>query len=135
MGSKKDDYEEDDGDESPQSRLFLDKFTIFVLIAFIIIGELFFHFLSIRTGATYGIVQMIFAFMAAIVITLFLVWIRFIMVNNRFMGGFIAIAGIIASAYALTRRYQGAYTTTFLLLGIAIALSYVIYYFVKFSKK
>jgi hypothetical protein len=133
MAQRKDEYE-DEEDQDNNSKFSIDKLTVFTLLALVIICELFFHFLSLRAGGMYGFKEMIFAVVTGIVMTLFLLWCRFIMASNRFLGGFISVAGIIAFVYALTRKYQGPYTITFMSIGICLALFYTIFYFVKFKK-
>ncbi|MEK6908639.1 MAG: hypothetical protein AABX23_01145 [Nanoarchaeota archaeon] len=133
MAQKRDDYEDEDSDDD--EKLYFDKLTIFIGISFIVLSELFLYFLSIRTGSSYGLKEIAFALITGIVITLFLMWIRFIMSSNKYMGGFIGVAGVISVAYALTRKYQGTFTTIFLSIGILFALFYTIFYFIKSGKK
>lgn len=133
MAQKRDDYEEDDYGED--KRFSLDKLTIFTGIAFILICETFFYFLNIKTGYPYGIKEMIFALIAGVVITLYLIWTRFIMASNKYLGAILSVAGIISVAYALTRKYQGTYTTIFMSIGVLLALFYTFFYFVKLYKK
>ncbi len=130
---KRDDYEEDSDDED--RRFLLDKFTIFTGIFFVLLCEVFFYFLNIKTGSAYGSKEMIFALIAGIVITLYLIWTRFITASNRYLGAFLSVAGIISVAYALTRKFQGNYTTIFMSIGILLALIYTFFYFIKLYKK
>lgn len=130
---KRDDYEEDSDEED--HRFLLDKFTIFTGIALILLCEVFFYFLNMKTGSAYDFKEMIFAIFAGIVITLYLIWTRFIMASNKYLGAILSIAGVISVAYALTRKYQGTYTTIFMSIGIILALAYTIFYFVKAGKK
>lgn len=134
MAQKRDDYEEDNED-IPNSRFLLDKLTATATIAFIILAELFLYFLKVKTGAEFGIVQIIFGIIAGVVIALFLIWVRFIIAGNKYLGTFISLVAILAVPYALTRKYQGTYTTTFMIIGIVMALAYTIFYFVKAGKK
>lgn len=129
MAQKRDDYEEDE--DSDDKTFALDKITIITAVSFIIIAELFLYFLKIKTGADFTWVQIVFGLITGIVMALFLVWIRFIMASNRYMGGFISLAGIISMTYAVTRKYQGTYTTIFMSIGILISLAYTIFYFIK----
>ena len=133
MAQKRDDYE--DEDDSEDKTFAVDKLTIITAISFIIIAELFFYFLMVKTGASYTWVQIVFGIVTGLVMTLFLVWIRFIMASNRYLGLFLSVAGIISVWYALTRNYQGIYTTVFISIGILLALSYTIFYFVNANKK
>ena len=137
MAQKLDDYESEETEDEKQKdhRFHLDKITIFTAISFIILCDAFLYLLSVKTSEPFGIVQILFSIMSGAVMALFLVWTRFIMTTNRFMGAFLSIAGIVATSYALTRKYQGGYTTTFLIMGIVIALAYTIYYFIRFGKK
>ena len=133
MAQKRDDYE--DEDDSEDKTFTVDKLTLITAISFIIIAELFFYFLMVKTGASYTWVQIVFGIVTGLVMTLFLVWIRFIMASNRYLGLFLSVAGIISVWYALTRNYQGIYTTVFISIGILLALSYTIFYFVNVNKK
>lgn len=133
MAQKKDDYEDEDNSED--KTFALDKITIITAISFIILAELFFYFLKIKTNADFTWVQIVFGMITGLVMALFLVWIRFIMVSNRYMGSFLSVAGIISVAYAVTRKYQGTYTTAFISIGILLVLGYTIFYFVKSGKK
>ncbi len=134
MASKRDEYEEDE--DSDSSKTFaLDKLTVISTILFIILAELFLYFLNVKTGADYIWVQIVFGILTGLVITLYLVWTRFIMASNKYLGAFLSLAGIISIAYAVTRKYQGTYTTIFMSIGIVLALFYTIFYFVKSSKK
>ena len=135
MAQKKEDYEDEGPEEDSTSKFSLDKSTILALIAFIALSGLFFYFLSIKTETVFGFVQVIFAIITGIVITLFLMWIRFMISSNKYLGAFISIVGIVAIVYALTRKYQGTYTTTFITIGIILAMAYTISYFIKFYKK
>lgn len=133
MAQKRDDYE--DEDDSDNKTFAVDKLTTITAISFVILAELFFYFLKIKTNADFGWVQIVFGIIIGLVMALFLVWIRFIMASNKYMGGLISVAGIIAVAYALTRKYQGTYTTIFLSIGILLALFYTFFYFIKSNKK
>ena len=131
MAQKRDDYDED----SQEERFSIDKLTILTGISLILICELFLYFLSAKTQSSFGLTQITFALIAGIVLTLYLIWTRFIMASNRYLGGFLSVAGIISVAYALTRKYQGIYTTIFMSIGVLLGLFYTIFYFVKAGKK
>lgn len=133
MAQKRDEYEEDE--DSDNKTFALDKLTILTGISFIVLCELFLYILSTKTDASFGVTQIVFALISGIVLTLYLVWTRFIMASNKYLGSFLSVAGIISVAYALTRKYQGTYTTTFMSIGILLALGYTIFYFVKSGKK
>lgn len=134
MAQKRDDYEDDDSEQESQQS-YSDKFTISTSITIIVLAELFLYFLSVKTGALYGLKEMSFGLVAGIVMSLFLVWVRFIMSSNKHTALGIGLLGTGAVAYALTRRYQGTYTTIFLSIGVLLALFYIIFYFVKDSRK
>ena len=133
MATKKEDnFEDDSGDESKQ---VLNFSTIVAGIILLILSETFFYLLSEKTGATFGLTQIIFALILAIVLTLFLLWIRWIMFSDKYTGIFISIVATAGMYYGLTRKYQGAYTTTFGIIGAILILSYTIMQFVQASKK
>ncbi len=134
MAQKRDSYEDDSDDEPDKIKIF-DKITLITGIVFIILGELFLYLLSVKTGSTFAMKEILFGLMSGISLTLFLIWIRYIMRGNKHLGGILGVGGIIAVSYAVTRKYQGAYTTTFISIGAIIALGYMIYYFIKSDNK
>jgi hypothetical protein len=134
MAQKRDSYEDDSDDEPDKIKIF-DKITLVTGIVFIILGELFLYLLSVKTGSTFAMKEILFGLMSGISLTLFLIWIKYIMAGNKHLGGILGVGGIIAVSYAVTRKYQGAYTTTFISMGAIIALGYMIYYFIKSDNK
>jgi|SRR3989338_850466 len=125
----------DNDDESDQDQRFtLDYLTIFLVILLILTSELFLYFLSVKTQVSFGFKEIVFGLVSAMSMSLFLIWTRFILVSNKYLGIIIEILGIVAIAYALTKKYQGIYTTTFILIGIVIALTYTIFYLLKSNK-
>jgi len=134
MAQKRDSYEDDSDDEPDKIKIF-DKITLVTGIVFIILGELFLYLLSVKTGSTFVMKEILFGLMSGISLTLFLIWIRYIMTGNKHLGGILGVWGIIAVSYAVTRKYQGAYTTTFISISAIIALGYMIYYFIKSDNK
>lgn len=132
---KKEEFDSEDSGEGLNQRLSFGKLTIFIGVAFIFLAETFLYFLSSKTGASFGLKEIAFGLISGIVITLFLIWARFIMASNKYLGAFISLTGIIAIVYALTRKYQGIYTTVFTSIGVILALFYIIFYFVKANKK
>ena len=125
----------DNDDESDQDQRFtLDYLTIFLVILLILTSELFLYFLSVKTQVSFGFKEIVFGLVSAMSMSLFLIWVRFILVSNKYLGIIIEILGIVAIAYALTKKYQGIYTTTFILIGIVIALTYTIFYLLKSNK-
>lgn len=131
---KEQDFDNEDSPD-PDLRFTLDYLTIFLVISLILISELFLYFLSVKIDTSFGLKEVVFGLVSAISMALFLIWTRFIMESNKHLGGLIGVAGIISVAYALTKKYQGIYTTTFISIGILISLGYTIYYFVKAGKK
>lgn len=121
---KADDFEEYE-DSRPEAPKLIDNLTIIMGVLFLILSEAFFYLLSVKTGAAFTWVQIVFGIIISLVITLFLFWTKFVMANNKYMGGLMALVGILGMYYALTRRYQGVYTTAFLIAGILIALGYL----------
>lgn len=134
MVTKKEDSFEDD-DESSDKKQVLDFTTGVAGIILLILSEAFFYLLSSKTGVSFGLKQMLFALILAIVITLFLLWIRWIMFSNKYMGVFISIVATAGMYYGLTRKYQGVYTTTFGIIGAILILGYTIMQFIESGKK
>lgn len=129
---KEDNFEDDDGDKSKQVLNFTTGVAGIILL---ILSEAFFYLLSSKTGAPFGLTQMLFALILAIVITLFLLWIRWIMFSNKYMGVFISIVATAGMYYGLTRKYSGPYTTTFGIIGAILILGYMIMQFIESDKK
>ncbi|MBS3083310.1 hypothetical protein J4423_00745 [Candidatus Pacearchaeota archaeon] len=134
MAIKRDDNFEDDEEDSDTNQILTFP-TILVGVILIILSEAFFYLLSSKTGSPFGLTQMVFALMLAIVITLFLLWIRWIMFSDKYMGLFISLVGTVAMYYALTRKYQGTYTTIFAIIGAILILGYTVIQFVQANKK
>ncbi len=133
---KDDDFDTDDESDEKLTSKFSSGFpTVIFGIAFLILTETFFYLLSEKTSSQFGLTQIAFALMLAIVITLFLGWIRLIIRNNKYIGLFMGIVGTAAMVYALTIRYKGAYTTTFAIIGTILILIYIGMQFIKATKK
>jgi len=135
---KGDDFDaevEDEGDEKIPSSFSAGFPTIIFGIIFLILAETFFYILSEKTGAPFGLTQMAFGLAIAVIISLFLGWVRIILRSNKYTGLFLGIVGTVAMYYALTRKYQGTYTTIFAIIGIILVLGYTIMQFVKSGKK
>lgn len=130
---KSDDFDSDD--ESSDQKRVLNFTTIVTGIILFILSESFFYLLGSKTGAPFGLTQIMFALVLAIVLTLFLLWIRWIMFSDKYMGIFISIVATAGMYYGLTRKYQGAYTTTFAIIGVVLILGYTIMQFVQANKK
>lgn len=138
MPTKKDDeFEEDEESSEPEEKrgFRIGVSTIFTGIIFLGLSEAFFYLLSTKTDATFGFTEIIFGFIVAITITLFLLWIKFIMRSNRHLGAIIGISGTGATIYALRTQFRGPNTTTFLVISLIIALTYIFIHFWKSSKK
>lgn len=132
MAAKRDDDFDSDDDYEPKSVL---NFSLSIVgIIFLILSQTFFYLLSEKTGSAFGLKQIVFGLIIAIVLTLLLAWIRWIMFSNKYAGIFISIVASGGMYYALTRSYTGPYTITFGLIGVVLVLGYTIMQFVK-SKK
>src|SRR3989344_9425494 len=125
MAIKRDDNFEDDDEGSDQKQV-LNFTTVVAGIILLVLSESFLYILSSKTGASFGLKQMFFALTLAIVITLFLLWIRWIMFSNKYMGIFISLIATAGMYYGLTRKYSGPYTTTFGIIGVVLILGYTI---------
>ncbi len=134
LAKKDDEFEEDDesseaSEEKPGFKIGLS--TIIVGIVFIIIAEAFFYLLSTKTDAAFGITEIIFGLIVAITITLFLLWTKFIMRSNRYLGTIIGIAGTGAMIYALRTQFKGPNTNVFMIISAITALGYIFMHFWK----
>lgn len=133
MVSKRDDDFDSDDEDEPRSTI---NFSLSIIgIVFLILTQTFLYLLSEKTSSHFGLKQIVFGLIIAIVITLFLAWVRWIMFSNKYAGIFISILAIMAMFYALTRKYSGPYTLTFGIIGAILILCYIIIQFVKLGKK
>ncbi len=132
---KEDEFEQDDAEdieeEKTKSPLSIGMSTIITGIIFIIIAEAFFYLLSTKAEAVFGVTEIIFGLIVAVTITLFLLWIKFIMRSNRYLGTIIGIAGTGAMVYALSTQFKGAYTNTFIIISAIVSLGYIFMHFWK----
>ena len=134
MQSKKEDEFEEDEDteeEKTKSPLSIGMSTIITGVIFIVIAEAFFYLLSIKANTAFSIKEIIFGLIVAITITLFLLWTKFLMRSNRYLGTVIGIVGTGAMIYALRTQFKGAYTNTFTIISAIVALSYIFVHFWK----
>ncbi len=133
MPSKRDDYEEEEDSESSEEKkgFSLDALTVVAGVLFIILAESFLYLLAAKTGVLFGVKDILFGIMLGVVITLFFAWLRYMMQMNKHMGFIIGILATAASAYGLTRKFKGPYTTTFAIIGAVMFLTYIIIQFVK----
>jgi cation transporter-like permease len=90
MAQKRDSYEDDSDDEPDKIKIF-DKITLVTGIVFIILGELFLYLLSVKTGSTFAMKEILFGLMSGISLTLFLIWIKYIMAGNKHLGGILGV--------------------------------------------
>ena len=133
MPTKRDDYEDEEVQETPEEkkRFFLGLSTIILGILFLIICEMFLYLLSTKTDAPFGLTQIILGILLSMLFTMFFSWINYMMHSNKHLGLIIGIAGTGASIYALTRNFAGPYTTTFVILGTIVGLGYSLIHFMK----
>ena len=132
MATKRDDYEDESEDSSEDKKGFsIGLTTIITGVLFLILVEAFLYLLGTKTEADFGIKQIIFGIALAIVITLFLVWIKYLMQINKHLATIIGIMGTGASIYGVTRNFKGPYTTTFVIIGTIISLGYILMQFLK----
>ncbi len=134
---KEDEFEEDEESSEPEEKkgFKIGVSTIFTGIIFLGLSEAFFYLLSTKTDAVFGMTEIIFGFIVAVTITLFLLWIKFLMRANRYLGAIIGISGTGATIYALKTQFRGPNTTTFMIISLIVALSYIFMQFWKSGKK
>ncbi len=128
-----DEEESEEAEEKPGFKIGLS--TIIVGVVFIIIAEAFFYLLSKKTEAPFGFQEIIFGLIVAITITLFLLWTKFLMRSNRYLGAIIGIAGTGAMIYALRTQFRGPNTTVFIIISGLAALVYIFLHFWKSRNK
>ncbi|MEK6884185.1 MAG: hypothetical protein AABY22_31435, partial [Nanoarchaeota archaeon] len=62
----------------------------------------------------FGIKEIIFAIVFALLMVGFLLWIKSIMEKNAYLGAVISIIAIVALSYAFSLRYRGLYSNLFM---------------------
>jgi hypothetical protein len=137
MLAKRDDYEDEEDSEKPEEKksFSLGISTIILGILFLIICEIFLYLLSTKIEAIFGFTQIIFGILLALVLTLFFSWTNYIMYSNKYLGAIIGIVGTGSSVYALTRKFTGIYTTTFVIIGAIISIGYLLIHFLKIKSE
>ena len=139
MPAKKEEFDEDQDEESEKAEekkgFSIGISTIIAGIIFIIIAEAFFYLLSTKTEASFSIKEIIFGLIVAITITLFLMWVKFIMRSNKYLGATIGIMGTGIVIYALRTQFTGAYTNIFTIISAVVALGYIGMHFWKSGNK
>ncbi|MBS3081331.1 hypothetical protein J4416_00130 [Candidatus Pacearchaeota archaeon] len=131
MIAQREEFDEDE-DDNQKSELTLDKLTISLSISLMLISVLFLYILSLKTGSSFGFKEIAFGIVSGIVMTLFLIWAKFLMSGNKYLGAIIGFVGTISTTYALTRKYHGPYTTIFMSIGALLALAYIIIQYTKY---
>ena len=113
----------------------LNKKIITISIIFLVIPLTFFFLLSQKTEASFGFIQILFSVVFAIIVTLFLLWLKSFMKNRPYLGLIIGIIILGFSDYGLFFRYKGPYTTTFAIISTLIVLIYLGFYFFKYREQ
>ena len=119
--------------ENPRFSLGLT--TIILTIIMLVIPLAFFLLLDQKTGVGFGLAEIFFSIVFAILTTIFLLWIRSFMRTRPYLGFIIGLIVLMAFEYGLFLRYVGPYTTTFAMITSLIVLVYFGIFFFKYRKE
>ena len=122
-------------EELNKSRFSVGLTTIILAIIMLILPLVFFFLLSQKTEASFGFIQILFSIVFAIIVTLFLLWLKSFMKNRPYLGFIIGLIALGFSNYGLFFRYKGPYTKTFAIIGSLIVLVYLGFYLFKYRKQ
>lgn len=109
--------------------------TYIILILFTIISLSFFYALNSKLNTGFGLLEIIFAIVIAILITSFLIWMNIIISKNKYLGLSVSLFSLVVFVYATSTRYKGPNTTIFLIVFSVIFLATIGYYFMKTHKE
>lgn len=140
MVSKKEDNtgegsEEDLGTDKTSEGFKLGISTIILSIVLIAIFIIFFYLVSSKTGSDFGFTQIMFSILAALIATLFLRWIKFLIKKNPYLGLIIGFLGLGGSLNAVSQKFSGPNTTVFKIITSLIVLIYLFIHFWKSRKQ
>lgn len=106
--------------------------SLILLIVFLIIPLAFFFLLSTKIPEeSFGVAEIAFSIIFAVLATAFLVWTKSLEMKNTYLGTIIGIIALGVLDYALFIRYKGPYTTTFAIISSVIVLIFLGINFVK----
>jgi hypothetical protein len=95
----------------------------------------FFLLLSQKTGADFGIIQIIYSIIFALIAITFMLWIKSFMRTRPYLGIIIGIivAGLID--YGIYLKFSGPLTLTFMAIIGIVSLIYLGFFFLKFRRQ
>ena len=126
---------EDLGADVESERFKPEITTIILGILLLIISNLFLYLLSYKTGADFGLSEIILSATISVIAALFLTWIKFFMAKNPYLGLIIGLVLLSASIYSLRLKFKGPYTNTFSIMISVVVLIYLFIHFWKSKKK
>lgn len=108
--------------------------TILLFAVMLIIPLAFFFLLDQKTGSGFGLVEIFFSLVFAVVTTSFLLWVKSFMMTRPYLGLIIGLVVLIAFEYGLFLRYWGPRTTIFAIIMALVVIVYLGIYFLRFRK-
>jgi hypothetical protein len=126
---------EDLGPDKESQGFKLGITTITLGILLLIVSIMFFYLLSSKTGADFGLTQIIFAITVALISTALLRWVKFFMTKNPYLGLVIGLLVLGSSIYSLRLKFIGPNTNTFSVIIALIVLAYLFIHFWKGKNK
>jgi uncharacterized BrkB/YihY/UPF0761 family membrane protein len=73
----------------------------------------------------FGLVEMLFAFVFAFLMSAFLIWTKSMSSKNAYLGTLIGIVGAAVIGYAFGLRYRGLYSTGFMIVTGIVVFGYL----------
>mgnify|MGYP001563991516 CR=1 FL=1 len=99
--------------------------TVFLGIIMLIISIAFFYLLDKKTGAGFGLSEVLFSVAVTVLITGLMLFAKEVMVRDKYLGGIIGIVILAAGEYSLFFKFKGPYTTTFAIISAIVVLVYL----------
>lgn len=95
----------------------------------------FFILLNKATSSGFGIREIIFSIIAALLATSFLVWDKNFMKNRPYLGLLIGFSTLALVEYGLVFRFRGPFTTTFIVISSLVVALYLLIFFFKYRRQ
>ena len=116
-------------------KFYIGLTAIIILVIFLIIPLAFFLLLNSKTGSGFGLKEISFSIVIAIVATLFLLWNKNFMENRPYIGLIIGLVVLVLVEYSLFFRFKGPTTITFAIIIALVVITFLGFFFFKFKKR
>jgi len=118
--------------EEAQETRVISIYSILLLISYAMIITAFLFLLNKQQNTGFGVSEIIFSIIAALLLTSMFIVAKLLMRANACLGLAFGLVFILSLLYALFTRFTGPYTTTFAVIGSLVALIYMGIYFFKY---